>query len=274
LQSTNLPTQVVSDTVRIGQVLDNLLSNAVKFTHQGKVVLDISCEADWSDNVTLTFCVRDTGIGLNPEQQQTIFHPFSQADSSNSRQFQGAGLGLTISQQLVKLMGGYIKLESEPDKGSCFSFSLTMPAVNVVPMPALAAQSKSSVADKAVTDGKISVLLVEDNLINQKLAAKLLEKMGCHVDIANDGIIAVEMFSRHFYDLVFMDCQMPKMDGFEATMKIREMETDHRTPIIALTANSLPEDRARSFAAGMDEFLTKPIIRERLKDTIAKWSAH
>jgi CheY-like chemotaxis protein len=98
--------------------------------------------------------------------------------------------------------------------------------------------------------------------------------MDCRVDIADDGIVAVQMFAQNFYDLVFMDCQMPKMDGFEATIKIREMETDHRTPTIALTANSLPEDRARSFAAGMDEFLTKPIIREQLKDTLAKWTTH
>jgi signal transduction histidine kinase/CheY-like chemotaxis protein len=274
LTSTNLPTRVVSDPLRIGQVLDNLLSNAIKFTPMGKVVLDISCEPNWNSNVNLTFCVSDTGIGIRKEHQQTIFNPFSQADSSNSREFQGAGLGLTISQHLVNLMGGFIKLDSQLDKGSSFSFTLTMPATKSIAHHKRIDASEPDNADSDNGDDRIMVLLVEDNLINQKLAAKLLEKMGCRVDIANDGIEAVEMFAQHFYDLVFMDCQMPRMDGFEATIKIREMETDHRTPIIALTANSLPEDRARSFAAGMDEFLTKPIIRERLKDTLAKWATH
>jgi signal transduction histidine kinase/CheY-like chemotaxis protein len=272
LKSTNLPALVISDPVRIGQVLDNLLSNAFKFTPMGKVVLDISCEPNWADDVSLTFCVSDTGIGISNEHQQTIFNPFSQADSSNSRAFQGAGLGLTISQHLVNLMGGFIKLESELDKGSSFSFTLTMPATKSIAHNKSIDASEPDNAESDHGDDRIMVLLVEDNLINQKLAAKLLEKMGCRVDIADDGLVAVEMFAKHFYDLVFMDCQMPKMDGFEATIKIREMETDHRTPIIALTANSLPEDRARSFAAGMDEFLTKPIIRERLKDTLAKWA--
>jgi signal transduction histidine kinase len=274
LTSPNLPTIVVSDPIRIGQVLDNLLNNAVKFTHQGKVVLDISCDSDWTNDVSLRFCVSDTGIGLNAEHQQTIFNPFSQADSSNSRAFQGAGLGLTISQHLVNLMGGFIKLDSELGKGSYFSFTLKMPATKKLPSSKREGKKVADATESNARGEKISVLLVEDNLINQKLAAKLLERMGCHVDIASDGIIAVEMFSQHLYDLVFMDCQMPKMDGFEATVKIREMEKDHRTPIIALTANSLPEDRARSFAAGMDEFLTKPIVPERLKDTIAKWATY
>ncbi|MCB1644242.1 MAG: response regulator, partial [Pseudomonadales bacterium] len=127
-------------------------------------------------------------------------------------------------------------------------------------------------SDNSEVTRDLAVLLVEDNVINQKLAARLLEKMGCRVDIANDGQIAIDMFQRAPYDVVFMDCQMPNMDGFEATTKIRELEKDRRTPIIALTANSLPEDRARSFAAGMDEFLTKPIIREKLADALHRWA--
>jgi len=277
LLSPEFPSQVLADPNRLSQVLNNLLGNAVKFTNAGKVTLDVSCEADGDRQVSVSFCVLDTGIGIDATQQDSVFHPFSQANSTNSRPFQGAGLGLTISQHLINLMGGHITLQSAPDKGSLFSFSLVLPLLDD-PLQALTSTTPFSTTTTNTAElltknkGRMTVLLVEDNLINQKLAARLLEKMGCQVDVADDGEIAVNMFGQRYYDMVFMDCQMPNMDGFEATSKIRMMETNHRTPIIALTANSLPEDRARSFAAGMDEFLTKPIMREKLKDALTKWA--
>lgn len=271
---TNMPELVLCDPERLTQVLNHLLWNAVKFTESGRVTLDIGFRPEASSQITVSFTVLDTGIGLDAEMQKTAFEAFSQADESNSRRYQGSGLGLAVSQQLVNLMGGHIKVDSELNEGSKFYFSLILPVSPTneeYPIKIDSSVNRSSPELERMKE-KLSVLLVEDNIINQKLAARLLEKMGCLVDIADDGVVAVNMFKRSPYDVVFMDCQMPNMDGFEATSKIREMESDKsHTPIIALTANSLPEDRARSFEVGMDEFLTKPILKDKLRNALEKW---
>lgn len=274
LLPTNMPEIVICDPDRLAQVLNHLLWNAVKFTEGGRVTLDIGFRPEASSQITVSFTVIDTGIGMAKGMQKTAFEAFSQADESNSRRYQGSGLGLAVSQQLVNLMGGHIKVDSELGEGSKFYFSLILPvspASSEYPVKFESPMGASAPEFERIKE-KLSVLLVEDNIINQKLAARLLEKMGCMVDIADDGVVAVKMFRRSPYDVVFMDCQMPNMDGFEATSKIREMESDKsHTPIIALTANSLPEDRARSFEVGMDEFLTKPILKDKLRNALEKW---
>jgi signal transduction histidine kinase/ActR/RegA family two-component response regulator len=270
----NMPEIVICDPGRLTQVLNHLLWNAVKFTDGGRVTLDIGFRPEASSQITVSFTVLDTGIGMDKEMQKTAFEAFRQADESNSRRYQGSGLGLAVSQQLVNLMGGHIKVDSELGEGSKFYFSLILPVSpnnedNPIKFDISVDSSKHELERMKA---QLSVLLVEDNIINQKLAARLLEKMGCRVDIADDGIVAVKMFCRSPYDVVFMDCQMPNMDGFEATSKIREIESNKsHTPIIALTANSLPEDRARSFEVGMDEFLTKPILKDKLRSALEKW---
>jgi signal transduction histidine kinase/ActR/RegA family two-component response regulator len=250
------------DQKRISQILNHLMSNAIKFTAEGSVTLEAQLMGLSDTLAEMQFLVIDTGIGIAESDQEEIFSAFHQLNSSSTRPYGGTGLGLALCQRLSNMMGSQIEVNSTPGIGSSFSFKLDLP----VRQPAMSASKQRSL------DDTVSVLLVEDNLINQKLAARLLEKMGCHVDIANDGVDAVSKFSESSYDLVFMDCQMPNMDGFEATSRIRELESGHRTPIIALTANCLPEDRARSFQVGMDEFLTKPVVKEQLRDALSRWT--
>ena len=272
-----LPAEILVDAKRLEQILGNLISNAIKFTATGRVTVDLNYQPDNSTDSVIRFSVLDTGIGIATEDFADIFDAFHQIDDSNTRRYQGAGFGLAISQRIARLLGSEIELTSEVGQGSRFSFALP---VKIVPAQVALVNSKREAQphknpksdEKQSRQHPLAILLVEDNIINQKLAARLLEKMGCSVDIANDGVDAVDMFSRGSYDLVFMDCQMPNMDGFEATTRMREMESDTRTPIIALTANSLPEDRARSYKVGMDEFLTKPIIKEKLQNALARWA--
>lgn len=248
------------DSDRLRQVLTHLISNAVKFTDQGVIELNLSLLTIKGRIAQIEFRVSDTGLGIAPSDQVEIFRAFPK--SGNQSQRRGAGLGLALCQRLTQSLGGEIVVASALGKGSTFHFCLEL---------TLADQVFESDPAEEISD-KLSVLLVEDNLVNQKLAAKLLENMGCEVDVANDGVDAVDKFSQATYDVVFMDCQMPNMDGFEATSKMRELESGGRTPIIALTANSLPEDRKRSFSAGMDEFLTKPIAKEQLMQALHRWS--
>lgn len=260
-QLTSLP-RVEVDQKRITQILNHLISNAVKFTAEGTVVLEARLLNVTGKIAEIVFLVRDTGMGIAVEDQPKIFNVFHQLNGSSTRPYEGTGLGLALCQRIANVMGSEIKVQSEPGIGSTFSLHLKLEMCSTE-KPVETVMSRHS---------PVSVLLVEDNLINQRLAARLLEKMGCQVDIANDGIDAVNKFSESSYDLVFMDCQMPNMDGYEATSRIRELETDHRTPIIALTANCLPEDRARSLLVGMDEFLTKPVVKEQLREALSRWS--
>lgn len=253
---------VAIDQKRITQILNHLISNALKFTSEGNVILEARLINVSGKLAEIDLSVTDTGVGIAAADQAQIFSAFHQLNSSTTRLYGGTGLGLALCQRIANIMGSEIHVRSEPGIGSTFSLSLKLPILH----------SEAPIPAKRSDREAMSVLLVEDNVINQKLAARLLEKMGCHVDIANDGVDAVNKFSASSYDLVFMDCQMPNMDGFEATSRIRQLESGHRTPIIALTANSLPEDRARSFRVGMDEFLTKPVVKEQLRDALTRWS--
>ncbi len=249
------PQWVHGDPTRVRQVLLNLVGNAIKFTSDGS----ISLRARTTEDQVVRFEVRDTGVGISKSAQEKLFEPFSQADSSTTRRFGGTGLGLTISQHICNLMGGRIEVQSAPGKGSAFSFSITLPNAHA-PAP------------NQHTDVQIQgalVLLAEDNRVNQLVAKKMLESMGCQVTIADDGARAVEAARESRFDLILMDCQMPVMDGFEATKQIRSLcEGSAQTPIVALTANALKEDRARCLQAGMNDYLTKPVAKGSLAQAI------
>jgi PAS domain S-box-containing protein len=251
-------TRVDGDSTRVRQVLSNLVSNAIKFTSAGEVWIHVSGEPSGED-VLLRFAVSDTGIGLEPAAFERIFESFSQADGSTTRRYGGTGLGLAISKRLVGLMGGEIGGDSTPGEGSTFWFTVAATVVpgaavadapevpEVVPMPAPVAKCRD-------------ILLVEDHPVNQLVAARMLEKRGFRVDIAGNGLVALEKFASRRYDLIFMDCQMPELDGYQTTGRIRELEGDGpRTPIIAMTAHALKGDRERCLAAGMDDYLMKPV---------------
>ena len=269
----DVPELVRGDPTRVRQVLANLVSNAVKFTHAGEVSINVrrdSAAADDSRGCTLRFSVTDTGIGISPEVQGRLFRAFAQGDSSTTRKFGGTGLGLAISKRLAHLMGGDIGLDSVPGNGTCAWFTIRVGEALGPAAPADADQSSR----RAARDGellRIRVLLAEDNPVNRMIALRNLERIGCEVEAVENGVAAVSAFFRQPFDLVLMDCQMPGMDGFEATVRIREKESGH-TPIIAVTAHAMEGDRERCLAAGMDDYLSKPFSRGDLESMVRRWS--
>jgi signal transduction histidine kinase/CheY-like chemotaxis protein len=272
---SSLPAHIQGDPLRIRQVLLNLTSNAVKFTERGRVRIEVSRLGEMQLKVSVT----DSGIGINEEQLNRMFMRFTQADSSTTRRYGGTGLGLAISKTLVELMGGTIGVSSQPGVGSTFWFTLPLVAAlqapsSVRPPEAVGeASAPPSVAPGAVKDGD-RLLLVEDNFVNQRVAVYMLTKLGFRVDVALHGREAIDMLGKFAYDLVLMDCQMPEMDGFEAARTIRDRNSrvlDHDVPVIAMTANAFPEDRARALASGMNDFLAKPVDRAVLAAMLAKW---
>jgi two-component system, sensor histidine kinase len=259
-----LPRRVIGDPVRLKQVLINLLGNAVKFTERGSITLSITVGSIGGGEARLRFRVQDTGIGMNQEARSKLFQVFSQADSSTTRRFGGSGLGLAISQRLIGSMGGEIRVESEPGKGSVFVFELSMPlssAKTNPPIPLEAETEKQSFCGR--------VLVVEDDRVNQLVVKLMLTRLGAVCEIVADGGDAVANVARERWDLVLMDIQMPGMDGFEATRRIRA--TGSQVPIVALTANAMVEDRAACEAAGMNDFLAKPIREAELRACLERW---
>jgi len=262
---------VLGDAGRLRQVLVNLASNAIKFTDAGRVTIRAS-EVDGM----LRLEVEDTGIGITPEQLARLFNKFTQADSSTTRKYGGTGLGLAISKQLVELMGGQIGAHSQPGVGSTFWFTLpfaqrsgTTATTRVLKLDA----QLESVEQPTAGASQPRVLVVEDHAVNRMLATRLLARLGCEVEFAENGRIACERTAKQSYDLIFMDCQMPEMDGYEATRAIREREQDgaRRTPIVALTANAMSQDRARCLEAGMDDYITKPYASADFERTLQRW---
>ena len=263
----DVPRWLLGDPVRLRQVLLNLLGNAVKFTPSGQVAMQVHVKRRKRDRVELKFSVADTGIGIPPEKHQIIFESFSQADTSTTRKFGGTGLGLTISSRIVECMGGNIRVESEAGKGSTFYFTVELEvATRVQPHPP---SPVVSIHEQAGTH-KLKILLAEDNLLNQKLAARLLEKLGHQVVVAGTGIEALTRSQEQSFDLVLMDVQMPEMDGFAATaaLRSREATTNTRTPIIAMTAHAMKGDRERCIEAGMDDYISKPVSADAIRQTI------
>jgi PAS domain S-box-containing protein len=282
--------QLTGDPGRLRQVLINLVGNAIKFTLEGQIKLSITLQKKEAQRCCLLFAIADTGIGIAEDKQATIFDVFSQADTSVTRRFGGTGLGLSISKQFIELMGGKIWLESKLNVGTTFFFTCWFDyraaeinrcsapsiiendfAVDNLPNQQLLPKSidMTTASDEAKTI--LTILLTEDNLINQKLAKKLLEKQGHRVEIANNGLEAITLFEQQKFDLILMDFQMPEMNGLEATQRIRAIEQQKggHIPIIAMTANAMSEDKDRAINAGMDAYVPKPINVQELLEQIA-----
>lgn len=303
--SDKLPARVLGDPLRLRQVLINLLENAIKFTHEGGVTVRITPLFQDEVHCHMHFVVDDTGIGISEEEQKTIFRHFTQVDSKDTRKYGGAGLGLSIAQRLLQLMGAEICVQSKPGKGSSFSFDIEMripsshrpvqewtapmimetklklPEVEAFDAEQNDETPSTALSEKAAsdmqTDSKTRVLVVEDYEANWMILMGHLKHLGYHSELAKNGKEAVACFRENRFDLVLMDIQMPEMNGLDATRIIREIERDRseneRVPIIAVTANTTEDDRQNCFDAGMDDFLTKPLTRETLFEKLARWLA-
>jgi CheY-like chemotaxis protein len=304
-----LPDKVIGDGDRLRQVLDNLLSNAVKFTDKGTVELSVTVTGMLDSGILLSdspptptpidgmngdvvfirFAVSDTGMGMTEKELRKLFTPFSQADSSSTRQYGGTGLGLSITKSLVEAMHGNIKCISNHGRGSTFKFTarFLLPDVNVnISTTQVTVQTNQKKDDDALNkiveekqpevmipeniQGAL-ILLVEDNKINQLVAKELLKQKGFNVDVASNGKIAVEMVRTKDYDLVFMDIQMPEMDGFQATKTIRKDQKYKNLPILAMTAHAMTGYKEQCIAAGMNDHITKPIDPVILYKSIIQW---
>lgn len=312
-----LPQLIVGDSARLQQILINLVGNAVKFTHTGSVIvradLENAIDSNGKELLTLRLSVTDTGIGIPSEKLERLFKPFSQADSSTTRRFGGTGLGLAICHRLCNLMGGEIGVESEPDKGSRFFFTMTASAgpdlepseskpaalPGALPVPAESGQTghaeattaadspaehgevetaKPAEAEVGPSDPSVSILVTEDNPVNQRIIQLLLKKLGCTPEVASNGREALELWSTADFDLILMDVQMPYLDGYSTTREIRRREAENperrRVHICALTADALDADRERCMAVGMDGYLSKPIDPEGIAELLQRVVDH
>jgi signal transduction histidine kinase/DNA-binding response OmpR family regulator len=253
------PDRLIGDPDRLQQVLLNLINNAIKFTSRGGVSVTVVPKVTGENEVSAHFEVKDTGIGIPPDKQQIIFESFRQADGSTTRRFGGTGLGLAICAKLVDLMGGKIWVESDGLRGSTFHFTAVFQLTETASGPAESLRRLASAS--GVSEQKLHILLAEDNVVNQRLAKRLLERRGHEVVTASTGQEALEILALKSFDVILMDLQMPDMDGLEATRAIRagERAASRHTPIVALTAHTMRGDRERCVAAGMDGFITKPL---------------
>jgi signal transduction histidine kinase/CheY-like chemotaxis protein len=295
----DVPADVTGDPVRLGQVLINLVGNAIKFTEHGEVRVDISVESITNRRVCLQFSIRDTGIGIALDQQEGLFQEFQQAHTSGRRLYGGTGLGLAVSKSIVTLMGGAIGLNSKPGEGTTVTFlayfdlsPLPQPALPIAHEADLQGMSTLIQGDNA-TNGQpagtvslptvgirasspsLRILLAEDNLVNQRVAMSMLGKMGHRITLATNGLEALEQWRQGDFDLIFMDVQMPEMTGLQAATQIRREEAaGAHIPIVAMTASAMSEERDRCLAAGMDDFISKPVsykvIEERISATFSK----
>ncbi|MBD3642371.1 MAG: response regulator [Marinobacter sp.] len=265
---------VIGDAGRMRQIIAGLLDNAIKFTADGAIAVRAGCFPLEENTILLNCAVNDSGAGMPPERVHDIFNSFEQLDSGNTRGYGGTGLGLSLVQRLVELMGGHIQVESDLGEGSSFRFELPFelgPTARTVP----ARQPPDS---RSTEDGLARALVVEDNLVNQRVASVMLTRLGFHTDTAANGqeAVSVVQHNHNGYDLILMDCQMPVMDGYEATRRIREWERSNGQqgiPIIALTADVLPETESICLGSGMNDFLPKPVRKEKLQEMLGRWTA-
>jgi signal transduction histidine kinase len=276
----DVPDWIIGDPNRLGQVMTNLVGNAIKFTDEGEVFVRVKVEetAAGSNSITLRFTVADTGIGIAPEKQQMIFESFVQADGSTTRKYGGTGLGLSISSRLARMMNGRIWVESDTGRGSTFYFTgqFEKPAgLMEAPHPEQVTHHTRSTKLTEKTDRPRHVLLAEDNPVNQELAVELLQMRGHSVRIAGNGNEVLSALEREAFDLILMDCQMPDMDGFQATAAIRSREKNSGShiPIIAITGYAMKGDRQRCLDAGMDGYICKPIRSKELFDAVEQFTA-
>ncbi len=246
----------------------NLISNALKFTDQGAVTIHTKIVKENETHAFFNCSIVDTGIGIPSQELNNIFGSFEQVDSSSSRRFGGTGLGLTIVQKLIELMGGHITVDSDVTEGSTFSFVIPLEIPSNTEAPPTLSNQNASPPPSA------KVLVVEDNAVNLKVATAILKKLGLNAETAENGLIAVERIKSHNFDLILMDCEMPVMDGYEATLQIRQFEIDknkHRTPIVALTANAMQGIEEKCLNSGMDCYIPKPVKKETLHQVLKRF---
>ncbi|MEI6702907.1 MAG: ATP-binding protein [Deltaproteobacteria bacterium] len=268
----DVPLMLKGDSGRLQQIITNLVGNAIKFTDKGKIVISAALDSSENGHAVIRFKVSDTGIGIPDGRRAAIFSPFTQADGSTTRKFGGTGLGLTICRQLSELMGGSIGVESEEGKGSTFWFTVKFEILIEEALTEHKPSPSYSTEHEVIAPPDLRILLAEDNIINQKVAQSLLGKIGYKADVVANGLEAVKALEQIDYDLVLMDCQMPEMDGFAATLAIRDTSSavlNHNVPIIAMTANAMKEDRDRCLDVGMNEYLSKPVRKEGLLAAIS-----
>jgi PAS domain S-box-containing protein len=280
------PAYILGDPIRLRQILLNLANNAVKFTHTGAVCLSVSPQIQTNNGLALLFKVQDSGIGLSPTQLQKLFQPFTQASISTTRQYGGTGLGLVICQKLVQMMGGRIWAESIPDQGSTFSFVLPVSVTDEIPQALTPLEGRTMLRSDhplntdLATKFPLNILVAEDNLINQELVMAMFSKMGYTPMIVNDGQEAIDALKSNTFDIVFLDVQMPRLNGLEtATYIVQEwtqlainQPTDRSRPtLIAMTASAMQGDREMCLEAGMDDYISKPVSFDTLQRTIERW---
>jgi signal transduction histidine kinase/CHASE1-domain containing sensor protein/CheY-like chemotaxis protein/HPt (histidine-containing phosphotransfer) domain-containing protein len=276
----DIPVYLRGDPGRLRQIVLNLIGNSIKFTEKGKIEFGVAVEEDIGDWVRLRFSITDTGIGIPHEKQVNIFSPFTQADSSVTRKYGGTGLGLTISRQLAEMMGGAIGVESEAGKGSTFWFTAIFEKQNEsqIQKSTIYSTEVKQIEISTARKKNIRILVAEDNFTNQIVAAEMLKKLGFHgVDIAANGHEALTALHNIAYDLVLMDCHMPEMDGFEATRRIREAQSEvlnPHIPVIAMTALAMKGDKEHVLDAGMDDYLSKPVELADMAKMLEKWLPH
>jgi len=265
-----LPPSLMGDPTRVRQIIVNLVSNALKFTEQGEVIIRVAVIQLEKNHVQLKVSVSDTGIGIPEAAQTTLFNAFTQADGSTTRKYGGTGLGLAIVSQLVDMMAGVLGVDSIEGEGSRFWFTASFQCSDKNPVAQTALAT-----DKMLMPPDAKILLVEDNPINQMVAQKMLEKLGLKAVLATNGVAALQHLDRQTFDLVLMDCQMPEMDGFDATREIRKQNikaTNQKAiPVVAMTANVMSGDRERCLEVGMDDYIGKPVQREQLESVLGKW---
>ena len=281
--SPETPHVLKGDPVRIKQILFNLIGNAIKFTKKGGVNVQVQLIERNGDNVHIQISIKDTGIGISKENQSTLFQKFTQADSSITRKFGGTGLGLTISKQLAQMMNGDIQLKSEENVGSEFIVRICLiscDTLNEINNNSTIEKNTTTVNDqmedssKNLNSANPKILFVEDNRVNQKIISIYLNKLNCHVEIANNGIEAISMLYEEKFDLIIMDIMMPEMSGLEAAQIIRDPNSyvlQHEVPIIAMTANAMKGDREKCLESGMNDYLPKPVSYEMLKAMLQKY---
>lgn len=265
---------VLGDPVRIRQIISNIINNAIKFTPSGEIKLTARTEKKDQDKLKLIVSVQDSGIGISSDQLEELFEEFSQADASTTRKFGGTGLGLSICKKLCGLMGGNISVASELGTGSCFTFELSLLDGNLKENSLSSEHPITKIAKNESSFSGHKILLVEDNEVNQLVAKYMLEQMGLRVDICVNGIEAIDQLKQNSYELILMDCQMPEMDGYEATLRVRRGEAGDghaNIPIIALTANAMKGDRERCLEVGMNEHVAKPFEESSLRNVLSKW---
>jgi CheY-like chemotaxis protein len=272
MDTVYLPRPLRGDRTRLVQALLNYANNAVKFTEWGTVTVRTRLLEETADSMQLRFEVEDTGVGIAPDTLNRLFSPFEQVDCSTTRTYGGTGLGLAITRRLAQLMGGDAGATSEPGKGSLFWFTVRLKKSPLQPAGARpAAVPEKSEAMLAREHAGKRVLLVDDDTTNREIALELLDDTGLVVETANDGQQAVSQARERTYDLILMDMRMPRMDGVEATTKIRAIPGRERVPIVAMTANAFSEDRRKCLQAGMNDFLSKPVMPGLLYATLLKW---